>query len=167
MYTCKSHLIFVKQNGYVANYLIFNWISFRLFPVNTSPFRKLSNEVQKRSDSTNEHSSLIQFPKGITWSDPKNHKKFMDFASIQLKINVMDDWYKVTSRVPTHPSLLFTPPRILSILAASHFSRNITTPLIIFSPQCSQNTNGYHGNFQNVLQTIGTVLIIKEYSWNM
>jgi hypothetical protein len=33
------------------------------------------------------------------WDDPKNHKKFLDWAGKQLNIKEMSDWYKVIQKV--------------------------------------------------------------------
>jgi hypothetical protein len=33
------------------------------------------------------------------WNDPKNQRKFMDWAGKQLQIKEMSDWYKVTQKV--------------------------------------------------------------------
>jgi hypothetical protein len=33
------------------------------------------------------------------WGDLKNQRKFLEWAGKQLKINDMDDWYKITSKV--------------------------------------------------------------------
>jgi hypothetical protein len=40
------------------------------------------------------------------WSDVKNQRKFLDWASTQLNIKDMSDWYKITKKVTRYHNFL-------------------------------------------------------------
>jgi hypothetical protein len=89
------------------------------------------------------------------WDDVKKQRKFMDWAAVQLNIKEMSDWYKVTQKVtlPLNGILrLFSNWLPLELMVSSV---NTLAHIHVYSPMCTQNMTGYHGDLKNVLVTIG------------
>jgi hypothetical protein len=96
------------------------------------------------------------------WDDVKNKIKFLDFASKELKIKELSDWYKITSKVLLFETFLMTIKRIFRVLVVGVYWENTKVPFPDCYPLCTLTTNGCHGNLKSVHQVIGMKLKIRE-----
>jgi hypothetical protein len=100
------------------------------------------------------------------WDDEKNQKKFMEWATKELKIREMSDWYNVTYKV-TLPQIKFLLKTRISARSVERafYESNIDILYMHYFLLFTLTTNGCHGNSSIALETGGTIRKIKKNSW--
>lgn len=110
-----------------------------------------ANSIVKRCTSTAVHQTNT--PTTLS-SDIAANRKILESAARQLNIKELDDWYRITTKVPLiHHNSSSSRISSKSVLAIS--STNTTGFLPTSFPTHSQNTPGYHGNSHHVLPITG------------